>query len=250
LRWVHWWTGVVPKCGQKATAVPSRARVRRMYVPAIVLAIFAPDAEQTRPASEPRAASAGSDFGRGARGHRHHSRRWPAAPAHSGVDAFAESPSRRSVHADRPQCRLRRAHGCLQRARMPEADCGPPHGVQAQVSTALRVGKRRRIDRNGRRCRSQGSSHRHRASRRYVGRCRHRPGSCCAQCAGAHSVRHGRSGARATMLPMRLCAHCLTQPSQFRSRSHWTMGMWQTPEGSPQRWAGAPHMIAHRQGSR
>lgn len=240
----------MPKCGQKAAAVPNRAHLRRKSAPATVLAICVQGAEPTGPAAGPRAASAGPDFGRVAHGHRHDSRRWLVAPGHSGGDLLAELSSRRSVHGDRLQRPQRWAHGPLQRARMPESDCGPPHGVQAPVSTVLRADRRQRIDRNGRRHRSQGSSHRRRASMLCVGRHPHRPGSCCAQCADAHSVRHGRSGARATMLPMRLCAHCLTRTSQCRSLARWTMWMWQTPAGSPRRWAGAPHMIAHRQGSR
>jgi hypothetical protein len=138
----------------------------------------------------------------------------------------------------------------LQRARMPESDYGSPHGVQAPVSTALRADKLQRTDRNGRRRRSQGSSHRRRESKHYVDRHPHRPDSCCAQCADAHSVRHGRSGSRATTLPMRLFAHCLTRPSPCRSLARWTMWMRQKPVGSPPRWAVSPHMTARRQGSR
>jgi hypothetical protein len=176
-RWLNRWTGVAPEIGQKAAAVPNWARVLRKSVPATVLAICAPGAVQTSPAAGPRVASAEPDFGRAAHVHRYCSRRWPAAPGCSGVDVIAGSPSRRSVHADRLQRPQRWTHGVLQRARMPESDCGPPHGVRAPVLTALRVDKRQRTDRNGRRRRSQGSSHRHRASRRYVGRHPHRPGS-------------------------------------------------------------------------
>ncbi len=202
------------------------------------------------PAAGPQATSAESDFDRVEHDHRCCSQRLLAAPGRSGGDGFAGSPSPRSMHANRPQRRQRRGHGYQQHARMPESGSGPPHGAQAPESTALRADKLQRIGRNGRRCRNQGSSRRRRASRRRVDTYPHMPGNCCLQFADGYSVRHGRSGARATMLPMRLCAHCLTRPSQCRSLAHWTMWMWQIPVGSPLRSAGAPRMIARRQWSR
>ena len=217
----------MPKCGQKAAVVPNPVRVRRSSVPSTGLAICDQGAEPPGPVSGPRAASAGPDFGPAAHVHRYCNRRWLAAPGCSGVDVFAGSPSRRSVHADRLQRPQRWTHGVLQRARMPESDTHPPHGVQAPVLKALRADKLQRIDRNGRRRRSQGSSHRRRESTHYVDRHPHRPGKCCAQFADAHSVRHGLSGSRATTLPMRLFAHCLTRPSPCRSLARWTMRMRQ-----------------------
>lgn len=199
----------------------------RMFVPATVWVICAPGAVQTSPAFGSLAASAPQYFGRAAHVHRYCNRRWLAAHGCSGVDVIAGSPSQRSVHADRLQRPQRWTHGVLQRARMPESDTHPPHGVQAPVLKALRADKLQRIDRNGRRRRSQGSSHRRRESTHYVDRHPHRPGKCCAQFADAHSVRHGLSGSRATTLPMRLFAHCLTRPSPCRSLARWTMRMRQ-----------------------
>ena len=102
--------------------------------------------------------------------------------------------------------------------------------VVHHMRRGLRNGQRFTVG-NGRMCRSQGSSHRHRASRRYVGRRPHRSDSCCAQFFDGYTARHGRSGARATMQPKPRCACCLTRPSQCRSRSRWTMSMQRKPVG-------------------
>lgn len=232
---------MVPKCDQKAAAVPNPALVRRRSAPSTVLAICAQGARRTE------------SLGHGLPALRQTLAAWSTVTG-TAVGAGQLHPITVVAKGllDHPVGATACRQATTPTALGARATC---NALACQNQTAVhhmgcRLWNRRtlradRLQRNGRNGRNVGVKTQSIVAMIPGGAWANihtGPTVAVAQFADGYSVLHGWSGARATMLSNRLCAYCSTQPKR-NAAAGLTLWMRQKPVGSPPRGAVAPHRL-------